>query len=55
MVHGMGSGVYVAALAPLHSDLSCDYEELTKHCLDLMNRGCKDHARVICNRRRSIF
>ena len=41
MVYSMEDGVYVAALTPLYSDLSCDYEELTKHCLDLMDRGCK--------------
>ncbi|MES2200502.1 MAG: dihydrodipicolinate synthase family protein [Chlamydiota bacterium] len=41
VVYSIEDGVYAAALTPLHSDLNCDYEELTKHCLDLMDRGCK--------------
>lgn len=35
------SGVYAAACTPMHSDLSCNYDELARHCNDLMNRGCK--------------
>ena len=41
MAYSIEDGVYVAALTPLHSDLSCNYDELTAHCLDLMDRGCK--------------
>ena len=37
-------GIYVAALTPLHEDLSCDDDELFLHCLDLLQRGCKGVA-----------
>ncbi len=38
---GIENGVYAAALTPLHSDLSCNVEVLTEHCLQLIERGCK--------------
>lgn len=41
MAYGIANGVYVAALTPLHSDLSCNNELLTEHCLQLIERGCK--------------
>lgn len=34
------NGVYAAALTPMHSDLSCNDQELASHCFDLLNRGC---------------
>lgn len=40
----MCEGVYAAALTPMHKDYSCNYEELAKHCQDLMKRGCKGVA-----------
>lgn len=41
MAYGIENGVYVAALTPLHPDLRCNNELLTKHCLQLLERGCK--------------
>ncbi|SRR5581483_1946973 len=41
MGYSIENGVYVAALTPLHSDLRCDNELLTEHCLQLIDRGCK--------------
>ncbi|MGZ3634037.1 MAG: dihydrodipicolinate synthase family protein, partial [Parachlamydiaceae bacterium] len=41
MIYGIENGVYAAALTPLHSDLCCDNDLLTKHCLQLIERGCK--------------
>lgn len=37
----LASGIYAAALTPMHEDLSCNCEALADHCLDLMDRGCK--------------
>lgn len=37
----LSSGVYAAALTPMHEDLSCNDEELAVHCKDLISRGCK--------------
>lgn len=34
-------GVYAASLTPMHEDLSCNYQELAKHCQDLIDRGCQ--------------
>jgi 4-hydroxy-tetrahydrodipicolinate synthase len=34
------SGVFAATLIPMRADLSCDDQELARHCHDLMNRGC---------------
>jgi 4-hydroxy-tetrahydrodipicolinate synthase len=34
------TGVYAAALTPMHNDFRCNCEELATHCSDLMNRGC---------------
>lgn len=34
------SGVYAAALTPMHDDLSCNHEALASHSQDLINRGC---------------
>ncbi|MBY0529882.1 MAG: dihydrodipicolinate synthase family protein [Rhabdochlamydiaceae bacterium] len=36
----LNDGVYAASLTPLNADLSCNYEELFSHCLDLIQRGC---------------
>lgn len=41
MAYGMENGVYAAALTPFDSDLRCNDELLTKHCLQLIDRGCK--------------
>lgn len=41
MGYGIENGVYVAVLTPLHSDLRCNNELLTEHCLQLIERGCK--------------
>lgn len=41
MAYDIENGVYVASLTPLHSDLSCNHELLTEHCLQLIERGCK--------------
>jgi 4-hydroxy-tetrahydrodipicolinate synthase len=41
MIYSIENGVYAAALTPLRSDLRCDDNLLTKHCLQLMERGCK--------------
>lgn len=41
MTYAIEDGVYAAALTPLHSDLSCNHEVLAKHCLQLIDRGCK--------------
>lgn len=35
------NGIYAAALTPLNLDLSCHYQELSRHCLELIKRGCK--------------
>lgn len=35
------SGVYAAALTPMHEDFSCNHKALFNHCSDLINRGCK--------------
>lgn len=35
------AGVYAAALTPMHEDYRCNYEELAKHCHDLVKRGCQ--------------
>jgi len=34
------NGIYAPVLTPMHDDFSCNYEELVKHCNDLMQRGC---------------
>ena len=34
-------GIYAAALIPLDANLNCDAQELSRHCIDLMQRGCK--------------
>lgn len=34
------NGVFAATLVPMQADLSCDDEELARHCHDLMARGC---------------
>ncbi|MBS0651498.1 MAG: dihydrodipicolinate synthase family protein [Verrucomicrobia bacterium] len=34
-------GIYAAALTPMHADLSCNTQELSMHCLDLLQRGCQ--------------
>lgn len=39
--HKIENGVYAASLTPLHSDLRCHDEALAKHCLQLIERGCK--------------
>lgn len=41
MVYSIENGVYAAALTPLYSNLSCNDDLLTKHCLQLIERGCK--------------
>ncbi len=33
------NGIYAAALTPLNLDLSCHYQELSRHCLELIKRG----------------
>lgn len=43
-IQPINHGIYGAALTPLHSDLSCNTEELAKHCLDLVKRGCNGVA-----------
>lgn len=35
------TGIYAAALTPMHEDFSCNDEAFAHHCRDLMNRGCK--------------
>jgi 4-hydroxy-tetrahydrodipicolinate synthase len=35
------TGIYAAALTPMHEDFSCNEEELARHCKDLIHRGCK--------------
>lgn len=37
----LDDGIYAAALTPMHSDLSCNSQELSRHCLELLQRGCK--------------
>ncbi len=37
----MEKGIYCATLTPMHEDLTCDVEELAKHSLDVIQRGCK--------------
>jgi 4-hydroxy-tetrahydrodipicolinate synthase len=34
-------GIYAAALTPMRLNLSCDVQELARHCLDLIHRGCQ--------------
>jgi 4-hydroxy-tetrahydrodipicolinate synthase len=34
------SGIYAASLAPLHADLTCDYDAYAAHCNDLIEQGC---------------
>lgn len=34
-------GIYAAALTPMHADLACNVQELARHCLDLIQRGCQ--------------
>lgn len=43
-IQRLNKRIYGAALTPLHSDLSCNTEELAKHCLDLVKRGCSGVA-----------
>lgn len=40
-MHRIEKGIYAATLTPLHLDLSCDSMTLTKHCLQLIDRGCQ--------------
>lgn len=37
----LDTGVYAAALTPMHEDFSCNCEALVDHCNDLLHRGCK--------------
>ncbi len=34
------NGIYAAALTPMHSDLSCNYQRLASHCFELLKQGC---------------
>ena len=38
------TGIYAAALTPMHDDFSCNHEALADHCNDLMERGCRGIA-----------
>jgi 4-hydroxy-tetrahydrodipicolinate synthase len=38
------NGVFAASLVPMRPDLSCDDQELARHCHDLMARGCRGIA-----------
>lgn len=33
-------GIYAAVLTPLHADLTCNFDVLARHSLDLLKRGC---------------
>lgn len=37
----LDDGIYAAALTPMHSDLTCNSQELARHCLELLQRGCQ--------------
>lgn len=41
---GFFNGVFAATLIPMRNDLSCNEQELARHCQDLMARGCRGIA-----------